>query len=183
MQVVVVNYSDVLNSSLNLQPADALISEEPVSIKLTTNNGWSFNGGILSDGTAIPSLNYDHIFAQQGDYTATYYFTSTHGCLDSVTYTIHIKDEMSVYIPNSFTPNRDGKNDEFKAEGFLIRSFELYIYDNWGNLVTKLNSIDEGWNGKNKGQDAPAGVYIYKGVAVNENGEEKNFNGYINLIR
>lgn len=183
MKVVVANYSDQFTSSMNLQPSDALISEEPVSIMLTTNNGWNYTKGTLSDGTIIPSLSFDHIFAQQGDYLATYYFTSTHGCLDSVTYTIHIKDEMSIFIPNSFTPNHDGKNDEFRAEGRLITSFQMFIYDNWGNLVTKLNDISEAWNGKNKGQDAPSGVYIYKGVAVNENGEEKNFNGHINLIR
>ncbi|MGZ3904226.1 MAG: T9SS type B sorting domain-containing protein, partial [Bacteroidia bacterium] len=183
INVVVANYSDQFSSSINLQPSDALMSEEPITINVTTNNGWNYMKGTLSDGTIIPSLSFDHTFAQQGDYLATYYFTSTHGCLDSVIYTIHIKDEMSIYIPNSFTPNHDGRNDEFKAEGRLIRSFQMYIYDNWGNLIKKLNDINEGWNGKNKGQDAPAGVYIYKGVAVNENGEEKNFNGHINLIR
>ncbi|MGZ3863528.1 MAG: choice-of-anchor L domain-containing protein [Bacteroidia bacterium] len=183
MHVIVVNHSDLFTSAVNVQPADALFPEEPISINVTTNGGWNYTGGTLSDGTAIPTLNYEHIFAGEGDYVATYYFTSINGCFDSVKYTIHIKDEMSLYIPNSFTPNHDGRNDEFKAKGTLIRSFELYIYDNWGNLITKLNGIEEGWNGKNKGQDAPAGVYIYKGVAVNENGEEKNFNGHINLIR
>jgi gliding motility-associated-like protein len=181
--VTVINQNDVFVPALDLQPNDGLFPENPVSIHVSVNGGWAFNNGTLSDGTTIPALNYHHIFNEQGDYFATYYFTSAHGCKDSVTYEIKIKDEMALYIPNAFTPNYDGINDEFKAKGNLIKTFEMYIYDRWGNLVVKLEDITQGWDGKLRGHDVPPGTYIYKGVATSEQGEEKNFSGQVNLIR
>jgi gliding motility-associated-like protein len=183
LSVTVVNYNDIFAPSFAVQPSDALFSEDPITINASTNGGWNFDNGTLSDGTIIPTLNYTHIFAQQGNYFATYYFTSTHGCKDSVTYQIKIKDEMTLYIPNSFTPNHNDVNDEFKAEGTLIQTFEMYIYDRWDNLIIKLEDITQGWNGKYKGQDVPAGIYVYKGTATNAMGEETDFNGQINLLR
>jgi gliding motility-associated-like protein len=181
--VSVINQNDLFTPSFHLEPADALFSEDPITIHAATNNGWTFDNGTLSDGTSIPSLTFDHIFNQQGDYFATYYFTSIHGCKDSVIYEIKIKDEMTLYIPNSFTPNHDGKNDDYMVKGTMIQTFEMYIYDRWDNLVIKLEDITQGWNGKYKGRDAPAGIYVYKGIATNAKGEEKLFSGHINLLR
>lgn len=181
--VAVINQNDLFLPVFSTQPMSGISSEELVTIDLSTNSGWVFDNGTLSDGTAIPSLSFDHIFAQQGDYTAAYYFTSLHGCKDSVTYIIHVKDEMSLYIPDAFTPNHDGKNDEFKAKGFLVDTFEMEIYDRWGNLVIKLNDINEGWNGKFQGKEAEPGTYVYTGIAANAAGDQKEFSGQINLIR
>src|SRR5207253_2308458 len=118
-----------------------------------------------------------------GDYYANYYFTSSHGCKDSITYQMHVKDFSTLYIPNSFSPNSDGTNDVFKAESTLLTSFEMFIYDNWGNLIAKLDDLSKGWDGKYKGQDAPQGIYVYKGTAIDSNNKENNFQGQINLIR
>ncbi len=181
--VTVVNQNDLFVPAFTTQPGGDLFSQDPITIHLTTNSGWTFDNGNLSDGTTISGLNFNHIFNQQGDYFATYYFTSLHGCKDSVTYEIRIKDEMTLYIPNSFTPNNDGMNDEFKAEGTLIQTFEMYIYDRWDNLIVKLDNITNGWNGKYKGHDAQTGTYVYKGIATDAAGKQTNFQGQINLIR
>jgi gliding motility-associated-like protein len=181
--IKVINQNDLFVPSFSTLPQQDISSEEPVTLQLVTNGGWNFNHGSLSDGTLIPSLSFDHIFAEQGDYSATYYFTSVHGCKDTVTYTIHVKDEMSLFIPTAYTPNHDGMNDEFKAKGFLIQTFEMNIYDRWGNLVIKLNDINEGWNGKFHGADAEPGTYVYKGIATNQAGEQKEFHGQIQLIK
>jgi len=181
--VTIVNQNDLFIPAFTTQPGGDLFSQDPITIHVSTNSGWAFVNGNLSDGTGIPGLNFNHIFNQQGDYFATYYFISLHGCKDSVTYEIRIKDEMTLYIPNSFTPNNDGMNDEFKAEGTLVQTFDMYIYDRWDNLIVKLDDITKGWNGKYKGHDAEAGTYVYKGIATNAAGEQTNFKGQINLIR
>ena len=183
LKVTIVNQTDVFTPLFTTQPGGDLYSQDPVTLHVSTNGGWTFDNGNISDGTIISGLNFNHIFDQQGDYYVSYYFTSVHGCKDSVTYQIHIKDEMTLYIPNAFTPNNDGDNDEFKAEGTLIQSFEMYIYDSWGNLIIKLDDITQSWNGKYKTQNAPTGTYVYKGQATNAAGEQTDFKGQINLIR
>src|SRR6185312_14992489 len=147
-----------------------------------SNTGWTLNSGILSDGTSL-ALSTIYTFEQSGDYVAYYYFTSSHGCVDSVKYGIRVIDYSTLYIPNSFTPNNDGRNDFFKADGTFINSFEMYIYDRWGNLIATLDDLSKSWNGKEKGQDAPVDVYVYKGVATDIAGKNINFHGQINLIR
>jgi gliding motility-associated-like protein len=180
--VVVVNQNDIFASTFNVQPGGSIYSLTPVTISVLPNAGWTLIDGYLSDGTSL-ALVTDHTFEESGDYTANYYFTSNHGCIDTVAYDIHVIDYSTIYIPNTFSPNNDGINDLFKAEGTFIDSFEMYIYDRWDNLVIRLDDITKGWNGKQKGQDAPIDVYVYKGSATDVSGKQINFKGQINLIR
>jgi gliding motility-associated-like protein len=182
--VTVINQNDAFSPVMQSNPGlQEISSEDPVSINVTVNPGWSLTQAYLSDGTIINSLGFNHIFNHAGDYTAAYYFTSLNGCKDSVIYEIHVKDEMTLYIPNSFSPNFDGVNDSFGAKGSLVNSFEMYIYDRWDNLVAKLENINESWDGKFKGQEAPVDTYVYRGKATDAYGKEINFSGQINLIR
>ncbi len=43
-----------------------------------------------------------------------------------------------------------------------ISSFQMYIFNRWGQMVFESNDISNGWDGKIKGEDAPAGTYVYK---------------------
>ena len=179
----VMNQNDVFAPVWNTNPSGDLYSQTPIQLSLSTNSGWTLTNGYLSDGTALTGLTVTHTFEQSGNYTAYYTFTSTHGCIDSVSYELHIIDYATLYIPNSFSPNKDGKNDFFKAEGSFIVSFEMYIYDRWGNLIEKLTELSSSWNGCEKGKDAPEDLYLYTGTASDINGNQLKFNGQINLIR
>ncbi|MEL6865928.1 MAG: gliding motility-associated C-terminal domain-containing protein [Bacteroidota bacterium] len=65
-------------------------------------------------------------------------------------------------IPNAFTPNRDGLNDEFRAVNFCdLREYQLHLYNRWGQRVFSTAAIDQTWDGLYKGQEAPPGVYTY----------------------
>lgn len=178
----VVNHNDAFTSVFEIQPSGPVFSLTPITMSIATNSGWTLNSGVLSDGTSL-SLNTNYTFEQSGNYIADYSFISTHGCIDSVKYNIHVTDYSTIYIPNSFTPNRDGTNDFFKADGTFISSFEMNIYDRWGNLIITLNDIDKSWDGKLKGQEAPIDVYVYQGTAINAQGKAISFHGQINLIR
>lgn len=59
-----------------------------------------------------------------------------------------IPGEGAVYIPNSFTPNQDGLNEELRAMGDGIIEFRMRIYNRWGLLVYESRDINKGWNGR-----------------------------------
>ena len=67
-------------------------------------------------------------------------------------------------MPNAFTTNEDDKNETFRAYGWGVKSFEMEIYNRWGELIFTSNSIEEAWNGKlfNTGMEVPSGTYIYQ---------------------
>lgn len=104
-------------------------------------------------------------------------------CKDGVSdvKTIHIP-HGDVFIPNAFTPNGDGLNDLFKAEGY-VRSVHLQVFNQWGEKVFESNEQTRGWDGNYKGTAQPSGVYIYVCAIQLDNGEKIIRKGAIHLIR
>ena len=89
-----------------------------------------------------------------------------------------------VFVPNVFSPNEDGTNELFIAETENIATIELIILNRWGNLMTTIESIDSGWDGKSaNGNDAKEGVYFYKYNALGLNGQELSGHGFLTLVR
>lgn len=103
---------------------------------------------------------------------------------DSVT--IKFKNcDCDVYIPNSFTPNDDDRNDLF-APTFQCEYnyFSLTIFDRWGNTVYTSNNINGKWDGKFKSNPCPDDVYVYKLEAIQKANDKKiTRNGHISLFR
>jgi len=88
-----------------------------------------------------------------------------------------------IYVPNAFTPNGDGKNDQVHVHSESIRSLSFYVYDQWGELIYTTNEQQNGWDGTFKGKKEPAGVYVYYLEAVMNDGEKLTKKGTITLLR
>ncbi len=99
--------------------------------------------------------------------------------------------EPSIFVPGAFTPNGDGLNDYFLAEGVGIRDFEMIVKDRWGTEVFKTNDIEFGWNGSLRQSDyyVADGVYswiIRYTVNRKENGlssEWRELRGHVTMVR
>jgi gliding motility-associated-like protein len=89
-----------------------------------------------------------------------------------------------LYVPNAFTPNGDGRNDLFFPFPVGVKSLEYFqVYNRWGQLLFSTRALGEGWDGRNAGQDQPAGVYIWQLKAVMEGDVEVKRQGTVVLIR
>lgn len=108
-------------------------------------------------------------------------FTDLNGCIDSAR--TAVIPETDIYIPNTFTPNNQGVNNYFKAEGYNIREFQLDIYNRWGEKIITLTNIEDKWDGTYKDKTCPDGVYSWKASYVNTFGKEKELRGHITLLR
>jgi len=65
-------------------------------------------------------------------------------------------------IPNAFTPNKDNMNDCFGMKNWpATSSYELSVYNSWGQSVFKTTNILECWNGDFNGRPQPSGIYVY----------------------
>ncbi len=113
------------------------------------------------------------------------------GCVAEDQFTIVVSNERSLHLPNIFTPNEDGINDEFfittyKSSVEDILTFN--VYNRWGGLVfsknnLSLNDVEAMWDGKIGEKDAPVGVYTYLMKVLMINGNEVVLSGSITLIR
>jgi gliding motility-associated-like protein len=85
-------------------------------------------------------------------------------CEDSTIQNITIDEypETHFYIPNTFTPNDDGLNEEFKIFGLgYCDQYDLFIYNRWGELIFETNDTGPNWNGFYKNKKVESGVYSY----------------------
>lgn len=94
---------------------------------------------------------------------------------------------FSIQIPNSFTPNFDGNNDEFRVDGTSFEIISLNIFNRWGQVIFKAsNSLS--WDGRlNSGEKSPEGTYYYliefKAFKPNGNYDTKIEKGTVSLFR
>lgn len=88
-----------------------------------------------------------------------------------------------VYIPNSFTPNGDGRNDVLRVYSNVIRSLKFVVFNQWGEKVYESSDQNMAWDGTYRGKPQPSGVYIYVSEIILNTGEKIERKGAINLVR
>jgi len=88
-----------------------------------------------------------------------------------------------LFVPNSFSPNDDGRNDVFLPISIGLKKYELQIYDRWGIKIFETKSLSEAWNGRYKGKDSPVDVYVWKIIYTDPKHGDKMITGHVSLIR
>lgn len=124
-----------------------------------------------------------HFFEDPGFYSLYLFVENQYGCWDTASLDICIKDTTTLYIPDIFSPNGDGVNDEFKIYARNIIGANLMIYNRWGEKVYWSENLEEGWNGKRGNEKLPSGVYVYMLNVTLADGTEEFHKGEINLLR
>jgi gliding motility-associated-like protein len=89
---------------------------------------------------------------------------------------------MSIYIPNSFTPNGDGMNDTFGAYGEAVKDFKMQVFNRWGQVIFETNNFSTQWDGTFDGMPAPQGSYVYRVAATGITGRSATRDGTVSLI-
>ncbi|MEI7595189.1 MAG: choice-of-anchor L domain-containing protein [Bacteroidota bacterium] len=128
-----------------------------------------------------------HKFHDANTYNTCILVTSNKGCKDSICKNIIINDRFGIYIPNAFTPEGDGINDEWYpvATGFDPDSYILKIYNRWGEIIFESYSLENTWNGKfkNKKSTVYTDVFIYV-IEINDlKGTTYHYTGNITVVR
>jgi gliding motility-associated-like protein len=166
-QVILKNTRAILTVK-NKQPGTYEIYEDPLSAPVQTN---------LTGTFITAALGSDK----------TYFVRFVSGVCTSafVPVVIKVVDKITVYVPNAFTPNADGKNDVFKPVIFgPIKLKYFSVYNRWGQRVFSSTEAEKGWNGKFNGQLPDSGVFIWILSAINElTGEHINEKGTVMLVR
>ena len=144
---------------------------------------WNFDN--LATSTAVDT-NYTFSYTEPNTYEVCLSASNQSGCIDSVCHEVIISDDLLVYVPNSFSPNNDGDNEIFipVISGNRAASYELLIFNRWGEIIFRSTEAQVGWDGTRKGKASPEGVYIWKlsvGGLLDLN--VKDYQGHVVLIR
>lgn len=139
---------------------DTIITEEPIELD-AGDNYVSYNWNTGETG--------QYKIADHNDWYSVV-IESALGCFGEDSVYVHFLAPVTepvqpeLYLPNAFTPDDDGLNDEFRVinppDNF--ESFAMYIYNRWGQLVFETKDIKQGWDGTFKGGNASSGTYAFK---------------------
>jgi gliding motility-associated-like protein len=113
--------------------------------------------------------------------------TDKYGCTGDATALVEENFCCSIWIPNAFSPNADGKNDKFVSiANRPIPKYEMSIFNRWGQRVFYTTRYAEGWDGthNNDGTPLDVGNYYYRIKYTCEMGKkEMVYQGDVTLIR
>ncbi len=139
------------------------------------------------DTSAVDSVfSYTFPEGSLGVYTICLTATSRSGCSETYCDSIPFELHIGVYIPNAFTPDLDGTNEVFRPmlSGVALVSYELLIFNRWGQRIFESYSYEKGWDGTYSENPAQIEVYTYQ---LTFSGAHSNriytYSGRINLLR
>lgn len=127
--------------------------------------------------------DFEYTFMDEGSHYVRFVAYNGSGSCDFIgeTYSINIGESI-LDIPNIFSPNNDGINDEWKVSYRSLSSFECHIFDRNGHEVFYSKDPEQGWDGKGKGNRVKSGVYFYVIDAIGTDGKRYKKSGDINIL-
>lgn len=124
-----------------------------------------------------------HSYLDTGSFEVTQIVYNAYGCSDTISKWLSVKGTLVVYLPNSFTPNGDGLNDLFMLNGYGFESFELHIFNRWGEIVKTITDPSDYWDGTYRGALSPIGTYTWKLRVVDFDEIPHVSVGHVSLLR
>jgi len=180
--------SDVALVNVTVHPLPEVSAGDDTTIALGSSVQLHASGGVSYTWYPATGLSCtdcsDPVASPEGTTEYTVTVTDGNGC--SATDEVLVRVELNcgeVFVPDAFSPNGDGKNDEFKVFGNCIKTINVKIYDRWGNKMFETSDVTESWKGDYKGKEVNAGtyVYVYSGTLVT--GESIHGRGVVVLIK
>ena len=107
-----------------------------------------------------------------------------HGCTDTAYNYQIVEGQFALFLPNTFTPDGDGLNDEFYPVGDKIdpNNYDFQVYNRWGEMIFQTKDPLVHWDGKFKGDYVPSGNYLWKiNLKDIQSGEYKELKGFVIL--
>ena len=176
-EVVVVKPTAEFESTSNVFFNDLPITFQNNSINASTYE-WTFGDG--QNSTLVhPSNTYD----DPGIYYITLIAIDDKGCRDTIVKPINIEEEWYIYVPNTFTPDGDRSNNDFRISTVGIKELEIQIYNRWGELIFEAFDPRFIWDGSYNGNIVNDGTYTYKINFVTNSGRDKRLLGHVNVLK
>ena len=160
-------------------PLDILFKSNP-NKPVATYFNWTIYKG---NDPIVHRTEEDHryTFTETGTYRVNL-VVSNAVCMTDTMDTVITVTVSKLKAPNVFTPNGDGKNDEFRVAYESIVKFDCWIYNRWGHLVYHWSDPAKGWDGTINGNPASVGAYYYIIKAEGADGLKYELRGDVSLI-
>ena len=167
-----------------------LFPESPFTNILNTSSDCEFY--IWNMGVGDP----DEMYFEPGEYEypaniadtflITLYAISSEGCADTAYQEIYFNNNPFYYVPNTFIPDGDNKNEIWTpvfSNLSNVKKYSVQVFNRWGEMVFESNDPTFGWNGTYNGNNCQDGTYIWKLQFTWYDKKIYNTSGHVNLLR
>jgi gliding motility-associated-like protein len=145
-----------------------------------TKFNWYFTD---NNGFSAKTKNTSYLYNEAGTFPIVLVAENKYACKDTVLKVITVASDFALYVPNTFTPNDDSRNDVFVPVARAVKLYDLKIYDRWGQEVFHSKALKDGWDGTYKGAACKQDVYTWVLELSSVNGEHVLKTGTVTLIR
>ena len=189
------SYTDLIEG-YSYPEADFYVNPNPVSIFESTVIAYAEKGndinsyewfaeGANPDYSSIqnPKFEYPKVIK---NYPLVLVVQNSYGCNDTVKKLVRVENVVTIFAPNTFTPDGDGLNDTWKPSllGVDTQNYQLQIFNRWGETVFESLDSDGVWDGTYGGKLVKEGSYLWIIRAFDfENDNKHEFNGAVNILR
>ena len=189
---------DFSYTSNSLEQTGLISANEKVTFSNTSSDSYIRMEWDFGDGSSILEITPEneatteivHTYGNPGSFSVKLRFYNILGCYKEVEQEIRIGKGYLVIFPSAFTPNRDGINDIFEPKYTGIKSFNLEIFDMWGNLIfsNQINNLpvqaNWGWDGSYKTNKIyPYKNFRYRFTAITHDDQQISYNGEATILR
>ena len=173
-------------AGFSFTPEQPNLYKNTVQFTDESENAFAYRWAFDNLGTSLLQ-NPSFTFQDTGTYTISQVVLKTNGCTDTAITYIKVLPFINFYMPNAFTPNNDGLNDELIPVGIFegISTYHFSVWNRWGDRIFETEDFNIGWNGQrnNTGDFAPPGMYTFIINFTNNSGKLDVLKGYFTLIR
>lgn len=183
-----INPTDIIPvpvAAFDATPAIPLSASVPltVSFKNLSANAdsylWDFG-----DGSTSTQTNPQHTYTTKGSFTVKLTATNKNVCTNTVSLgKLVLRYDVTIFIPNAFTPNSDGINDDFGVNITNLKNYRIQIFNRYGIQLYEAKDILKRWDGLYNGQPVPVGTYYYVITATSLNDDNLKEAGYVTVVR
>lgn len=164
------------NFEVNIGPPDTVICHGGPHLTLNAGNPGAHY--LWSTGDTVYTINVD----SAGLYWVAVTFDSICTKYDSIQVGETVCTSI-LYMPNVFTPDNDGANDQFfPLMSGIIQAIDIVIYNRWGILIFSSDDVNFKWDGNINGKPASDGVYYWILNYVDDKGASKKLTGTVTRL-
>ncbi len=184
--LVTVYAHPIANFSVSPQPT-TIMAPDIYFTDLTTDmygiRSWSWRFNDVGDSGVSSLQNPMHTYKDTGVFCPVLTVTNIHGCTDSSIECLIISPQFTLYIPDAFSPNGDGRNDIFLPKGEALKSYNMYIFDRWGMKLFHSSSLSSGWDGTYGGRVCQEDTYVYLIDIIDNFSKAHSYLGKVTLLQ
>ncbi|MBK6830576.1 MAG: gliding motility-associated C-terminal domain-containing protein [Flavobacteriales bacterium] len=170
-------------------PIPANVNDPRIWFANTTTGAqtyWWDIAGLTTSTEMNPYFRFSE--KEPGEYEVCLAAFNFNNCADTICKTVIIDDVLFTYVPNSFTPDGDDLNELWGMSTNIdaITSFEMRVFDRWGQVIFESEDPYEFWNGaaNNSGDILKSDVYVYRiAFEIRETEVRKELMGHVTLIK